>query len=555
MDSTVCPHDGVPTVSSAVFEQEEVDKAVGMVFADRYRIDGVLGQGGMGRVYRANQLSMNRPVALKTLHANLLTEKRHMKRFYREARAASRLSSPHVVRIYDFGIDEAQGTPFIAMELLEGRELRKLLDDEAPLEPKRAARLAAQIVAALREAEKEGIVHRDLKPDNVFVTSPVADEEFVKVMDFGIAKILRSDSGSGVSALTATGATVGTPLYMAPEQILGNPVDIRADLYSLGCMLYEMLTGALHCDAEDSLQMMMARISNEAPDLPAKLATGEAPPAALAALYRALMNREPDKRPGDTEAVYKILSAVGRGDPVDAQAVIDASLRVGPDSDFALDSTLAGDAVLPVTQPGAAVPPTSPAAPASPLPATAERPASVTAVQPPAPTRAHLGWIAGAIGGAAITGLIVWALVRPPATAEDPPPAVANAPAEAPQPPALEPPPVPGAATPAVVATAPLLRSAEAGAPSSRRALELVATAPRPSPEKIERATAEAAAVKPPKAKKPPGSTRTGARKPDKTRRPPRTEGTVLDKAAGEVDKAAGEIDKAARRVRKAVPW
>ncbi len=328
MENAVCPQDGVPTVAASVLDRKDDDPTLGKTFANRFRIERPLGEGGMGKVYLATQLSMGRQIALKTLHPQLVTERRHLRRFYREAQAASQLTSPHVVRVIDFGVDEATGAPFIAMELLKGRELAELLDGKGALHPRRAAKIAGQVAAALREAEREGIVHRDLKPENIFLTRPVDDDEFVKVMDFGIAKLISADSDSGASALTAAGTTLGTPLYMAPEQIMGEKVDMRADMYSLGCILHEMLTGHVPFEAEDSLGVMMRHLSVPPPELPATLPNGEPVPDALRIVHERLLRKNPDERPGSVVPVHKVLAAIERGEAVDADAVLEGRVQI-----------------------------------------------------------------------------------------------------------------------------------------------------------------------------------------------------------------------------------
>ncbi len=327
MADAVCPTDGVPTVRNDVFTRTDEDALVGTLFGGRFRVDSVLGVGGMGKVYRAVQLSMNRPVALKTLLPRLLSEKKHVSRFYREARAASALESPHVVKIYDFGIDDDTGTPFIAMELLRGRSLADAINLEPMMRPKRVARLLAQVCKALREAECVGIVHRDLKPENIYLSSPVGDEEFVKVMDFGIAKVL-NDTDSQIN-LTSTGTTVGTPMYMAPEQSMARVVDNRADLYSVGCMLHELLMGEAPFVADEALEVMMRHVSVPVPPLPELLPSMEQLPPALGVLHQALLQKSPPDRPGDAEVVFRILQAVQRGDEIDAATLVEMSKRGG----------------------------------------------------------------------------------------------------------------------------------------------------------------------------------------------------------------------------------
>ena len=188
MEAPVCPKDSVATVPHDLVKRAAGEDAVGKVFSSRYRIERLLGQGGFGRVYVATQLSMGRTVALKTLHPELVSDENHLQRFFLEARAASHLKSPHVVRIYDFGVDDETRTPFIAMEELEGRTLTEEIRLRGVMRPAHAARVIGQVGQALVEAGEQGIVHRDLKPDNIILLSTAERSDFAKVMDFGIAK-------------------------------------------------------------------------------------------------------------------------------------------------------------------------------------------------------------------------------------------------------------------------------------------------------------------------------------------------------------------------------
>ena len=321
-EAEICPTDGVPTVLREVVERgEEVDPLVGQVFAKRFRIDAVLGQGGFGTVYSATQLSMSRKAAVKTLRSELGSDKAQLKRFYHEARAASALTSPHVVRIYDFGIDDERRAPFIAMEHLSGQDLSAAIRAEAPMPPRRAAGILCQVAEALIEAAEQGIVHRDLKPDNIFLMERAGRGDFVKVMDFGIAKVVRPDS-SLQESLTGTGMTIGTPKYMSPEQALSEPLDPRSDLYALGCILYEMLTGKEMFSAPDTLGALMMRVTDEPPDLPDPLPNGSPLPAALALLHSRLVARHREDRPSGPQPVALVLEALARGEEIDAHNLL-----------------------------------------------------------------------------------------------------------------------------------------------------------------------------------------------------------------------------------------
>jgi serine/threonine protein kinase/ABC-type transport system substrate-binding protein len=213
---------------------------VGTVIADRYRLDARIGTGGMGKVYRATQLNLKRTVAVKLVHAQSLAEPAIVARFEREALAVARLKHPRIITIFDFGVAPDVGM-YIVMEYLAGRPLGDELAELSPMAPATAIRLTRQVCSALQAAHGAGIVHRDLKPDNIFLET-TAEGPMAKVLDFGVAK-LRSGLEADASSLTGGNAVIGTPRYMSPEQIESLQVDGRSDIYSLGCVLYEMLTG------------------------------------------------------------------------------------------------------------------------------------------------------------------------------------------------------------------------------------------------------------------------------------------------------------------------
>ncbi len=312
-DDEVCLRHGVPTIPRRLLVPAAAEQLLpGCVLGNAYRIERVLGTGGMGCVYAATQLKLQREVALKTLHPRLLSAPRLLGRFYQEARACTRLHEPHVVRVYDFGVDESTGTPYLAMEMIRGRTLRKELSANGPMRPKRAAGILAQVARALLEAQQQRIVHRDLKSENVMLVDTVAGDDFIKVMDFGIAKLMDPENGepdlSHGEGLTVTGAgPMGTPRTMAPEQILGNPVDFRTDLYALGCMLYEMLTGHGPYDGADRLDVMSGHLSGELPTLP----SGSDELTTLGAL---LLRKRPEERPSSVRGVMDVLLAVAAGE-------------------------------------------------------------------------------------------------------------------------------------------------------------------------------------------------------------------------------------------------
>ena len=264
--------------------------SVGHVLDGKYRLDGLIGEGGMGAVHRATQLAVNRPVAVKVLkQVTGLASDQLSERFKREAIATSRLKHPNTVQLIDFG--ESDGVLYLVLELLDGEPLSTLIEREAPLSLDRVAAIGKQIAKSLAEAHVLGIVHRDLKPDNVFICQYAGDKDVPKVMDFGIARVMTSDV-----SMTRTGMMIGTPKYMPPEQAMGQKVGPAADLYALGIILFEMLTGKPPFNAESAMALAMAHV-HEAP--PPLTLPGVAPSLAdaWADLIRALLSKKADDRP------------------------------------------------------------------------------------------------------------------------------------------------------------------------------------------------------------------------------------------------------------------
>jgi serine/threonine-protein kinase len=218
---------------------------IGQTLNNRFKVESKIGEGGFGAVYRGVQLATGRKVALKLLHPDMTKDENLVARFRREGMVLCNLRDAHTITTYDFD-QTPDGTLYIAMELLEGRSLHQIFHEQAPLEWKRMFKILFEMCSSLAEAHAQGIVHRDLKPENVYLESRPGNPEFVKILDFGIAKVMRGDSIDPASPqLTATGQTLGTLEYMSPEQLMGKQLDGRSDVYALGVVAYEMITGRL----------------------------------------------------------------------------------------------------------------------------------------------------------------------------------------------------------------------------------------------------------------------------------------------------------------------
>jgi YVTN family beta-propeller protein len=281
----------------------------GSVLGD-FRIEGELGRGGMGVVYRATQLSLGRPVALKVIASGLTGEEGFRERFGRESRLAASLDHPNVIPVYAAG--EHDGVLYIAMRYVEGTDLRALIRKEARLDPLRAAGVVAQVASALDAAHERGLVHRDVKPANVLVAARGGGEH-VYLTDFGLTKRSASES-----SLTAAGEWVGTLDYVAPEQVRGDAVDGRADVYALGCVLYEMLTGRVPFPRENDLAKLWAHISDDAPSA---LDLAPDTPPALAAVAERAMAKDPADRFAEAGMMGRVaLAAVPGGADTGARA-------------------------------------------------------------------------------------------------------------------------------------------------------------------------------------------------------------------------------------------
>jgi len=232
-----CP--GCGSSLAAAQQDSTADPYVGRKLKNTFLIEKLIGEGGMGKVYLGTQLSLDKKVAIKILHKHLFSADKNIAlRFHREAKSASQIDHPNSIRIIDFGQMEEDGSLFIAMEHLNGKELTDIIASDFPFTAKRLVSIIGQVCGVLAEAHDKGIIHRDMKPDNIIIIKRPEQPDFVKVLDFGIAKLMDREG----PRLTMEGMVCGTPEYMSPEQAMGKDLDPRSDIYALGCILYEMLT-------------------------------------------------------------------------------------------------------------------------------------------------------------------------------------------------------------------------------------------------------------------------------------------------------------------------
>lgn len=275
--------------------------------AGKYRVMEELGRGAYGVVFRAEQIGLDRSVALKTLLPQAFLQVDIVQRFHREAQLISRLDHENVIKLYDYGVDE--GLLYMAVEYVEGRTLADVLRDEAPVPPSKVRELINQILDALDYAHGEGIVHRDLKPDNILLlkSNPLEGivEEVVKILDFGIAKLQQDEQGEGaLKTLTQDGTVLGTPHYMSPENIVGDEVDHRADLYAVGVIIYELLVGEHPFEAPSPSAVMVRHLRDEPPHLP-----GAYRGSAFDLAVQACLEKQPLDRVESAKKIREILDS------------------------------------------------------------------------------------------------------------------------------------------------------------------------------------------------------------------------------------------------------
>jgi serine/threonine protein kinase len=343
----------------------QTDTLIGEVLASRYRVEHRLGEGAMGVVYKARHVKVGRPFAVKVLHPNLLTDSKIEQRFEREAELAGRLRHPNVIGVVDVG-ETAEGFRYMVMDYVEGKDLAALLV-EAPMPPPRIIRLVRQMLEGLYHAHQQGLIHRDFKPENVIVEKDTHGDEVPRIVDFGIA-ILREggDSPDSPGRLTTNGLVLGTPHYMAPEQAVADPVDHRIDLFAMGIVVYEMLSGRLPFDGTGA-EVARANLMLDPPPISKRVPYLEVDPL-LEAYARKLMAKSRDLRPPTAKAARDLLDLIER-DRTAAAAALGVPVEVGTRPPAVTAPVVSRPAVSeslpPISEPTAAPPPVSgPAMPA-----------------------------------------------------------------------------------------------------------------------------------------------------------------------------------------------
>jgi serine/threonine-protein kinase len=398
------------------------DPLIGRVINDRFKISALIARGGMGKVYRAEQAPLGRVCAIKVLNPNYAGEHdpEFHKRFFLEASIASKLTHPNTVTIFDYGKTE-DDIYYMAMEYLEGHTLHRAIREAGHFPEERAAHVARQICRALREAHSLGVIHRDLKPANIFLVEHGDETDFVKVLDFGLVKNVSGD-GKGED-LTQTGLFMGSPKYMAPEQIRGDKVDARTDIYALGIIMYEMITGKVPFDRPNSVNILMAHVNEDAPALRQMNPNVNVSPAIEDTVARC-MAKDPDQRFRSMDEVLAALKRVGGGTlTATISGVGTGEYRAlsgsgsGPQATNANGISGSNPAFL---SPSASDPGSIP----SPLAVPSDSPAAGAPLmsQPPSKSGSKGMLVAAVVGALAIAGIIGYVALRPskPSTVDKP---------------------------------------------------------------------------------------------------------------------------------------
>lgn len=305
-----------------------MEAGVGSTIGDKYEILAVVGGGAMGLVYKAKHTLMKRTVALKMLHPNMVVDEGTVKRFQKEAEALSCLNHPNILTVFDFGVSKT-GQPYLVTDYLEGQTVAELLEQNERADWMRTLRIFTQVCSALAHAHKHGVIHRDIKPSNIMLVNFEEQPDFVKILDFGIAKVV-SDVPEGSSSLTRTGEVFGSPLYMSPEQCRGKALDSRSDIYSLGCVMYRTLTGQPALFGQDLVECLYKHVNEEPQPLTQVTPEANIPPELEAVVLKCLA-KDPAARYQTMADLKDALNAIIRSsggavaEDQEASAVMDFS--------------------------------------------------------------------------------------------------------------------------------------------------------------------------------------------------------------------------------------
>ena len=347
-----------------VGQRLEPDPLIGTQVGN-YRLQGILGSGGMGTVYRAEHVVLEKAVAVKVLNEAFIGRQQMVARFVLEAKAVSKIGHENIIEVMDFGETE-QGQPFFVMELLEGESLGSMMSQSTGINVKLIMNIFDQICDALAAAHSKNIIHRDIKPDNIFIVRRTKQKEFVKLLDFGVAKVLDQDTSA--ASLTQLGMIIGTPHYMSPEQAGGDPVDHRSDIYTLGVLLYEIFTGRRPFTGK-SLSELTRKQLFEAPAAPIQVNSDI--PSELGEFILKVLAKSPDERPQSIVEFFDALKSILEG-------------LLVRDPDMTVPVTRLVRRLTPVATPGGTPAPNSPAPKEHSAADDAETVASVEAEAPPA---------------------------------------------------------------------------------------------------------------------------------------------------------------------------
>ncbi len=302
-DEITCPNDGT-TLTHLTMEA-----SVGSTIGDKYEILAVIGGGAMGLVYKARHMLMKRVVAVKMLHPNMLPDAGTVMRFKKEAEALSCLNHPNILTVFDFGIS-TQGQPYLVTDYLEGQTLGELLESSELVPWQRTVRIFMQVCSALAHAHKNGVVHRDIKPSNIMLTEFEDQQDYVKILDFGIAKVITEETENS-SQLTRTGEVFGSPLYMSPEQCRGKTLDARSDMYSLGCVMFRTLTGQPAFFGQDLVECLYKHVNEAAPSLREVAPEADIPEELELIVLKCLQKNQDDRYQSMVDLKEALASTIG----------------------------------------------------------------------------------------------------------------------------------------------------------------------------------------------------------------------------------------------------